>query len=478
MTPKFAPMILDNIVIDNLAEKGGGLRFCFFLGALPEPLVLGNIIVGNTASYRGGGVDCEDADPIMYHTTIEGNDAPAGGGVYSFSGGEVTLINSIVANSTQGGGLCADAASSIVTGYCDVWNNFGGNYIGCSPSSTDISCSPLYCDVDHNDFRLYEISGCQGTGEGGADIGAKGVGCFSISGVQFYDNFSDQDDEEWLIETAGDGEMSIVAGTYQGSSSQPGSWAMSRVVGSVLAFEDFHYRVDFLPESEIMPPTGFVDFYLRFTDFAQSYLVRLGVDVGELWKFTPLGREFLLGFPFDFIPDEWSHIHFIAVGDELSGYLSGADGDESLLFLYHDIDSPILAGTVGVGVTENGPALASFDNILVALVDVSAVPITGEPACSWVADDGQILVQVRPSLFCLRTRIQYEMPATGRLTLQLYDLGGRRIRSLLDRVVDAGTGGVVWNGASQNGNPMPAGIYFYRARAFANTATGKMQLLR
>jgi len=412
----------------------------------------------------------------MYHTTIEGNDAPAGGGAYSFSGGELVLVNSIIANSMQGGGLFADGLSSIVTSYCDVWNNTGGDYIGCTPSVFDISCPPQYCDMAHNDLRLYETSECQGAGEGGTDIGAKGVGCFTIPDVLFYDNFSDQNDEGWLAETAGDGEMSVVTGAYQGSATGLESWAMSQVVGPDLAFEDFHFWVDVRAASEIWPPTGFVDFYLRHTDFTRSYVVRLGAAVGQLWKFTPSGREFLLEFPFEFIPGEWTQMHFVVLGDELSAYVSGPDGIENLVFFYHDVLNPIPTGTVGVGVAENGPALAFFDNVLVALVDATGVESPEDVA---EVPTVRLLFQNQPNPFNPSTVIRYEVPGPAAVSLRIYDIAGHLVDVLVDgETVAAGTHSATWTGRDSQGRAMPSGTYFYRLEAGGYCETRRMTLVR
>jgi len=41
----------------------------------------------------------------------------------------------------------------------------------------NIDADPLFCNVDSNDFTLYDNSPCVGTGEDGANMGAYGVGC-------------------------------------------------------------------------------------------------------------------------------------------------------------------------------------------------------------------------------------------------------------------------------------------------------------
>ena len=218
------PLVADNVIVNNTATEGGGMRFCYFWGGLPRPLVTRTVVMGNYARLHGGGVSCLEADPVFYHLTVDGNESIVGGsGIYARSGGHVTLINSIVANNV-GVGLYAEDSGSITTDYCDVWNNSGGDYHGCVAAFTDISCEPEYCDESALDLHLYETSCCQGAGRYGVDIGALEVGCFSVPDVVFYDNFSDQNDDEWTVGAAGDASIEVVAGRYAASAGSLGSW--------------------------------------------------------------------------------------------------------------------------------------------------------------------------------------------------------------------------------------------------------------
>jgi hypothetical protein len=74
------------------------------------------------------------------------------------------------------------------------------------------------------------------------------------------------------------------------------------------------------------------------------------------------------------------------------------------------------------------------------------------------------LVGAEPNPFGLETAIHFRIPASARLTLRIYDAGGRVVRMLLDRAVPAGGHRVVWNGRDGNGHRVSPGIYFYHVR--------------
>ena len=54
------------------------------------------------------------------------------------------------------------------------------------------------------------------------------------------------------------------------------------------------------------------------------------------------------------------------------------------------------------------------------------------------------------------------MPARERVRLGIYDVAGRRVRSLVDGEVPAGTMRVQWDGKDQAGSTARSGMYFAR----------------
>jgi len=61
------------------------------------------------------------------------------------------------------------------------------------------------------------------------------------------------------------------------------------------------------------------------------------------------------------------------------------------------------------------------------------------------------------------TRIQFTNGvANGRVRLEIFDVTGRLIRSLLDAKLPAGAHDVTWDGADGSGSTVASGMYFYK----------------
>lgn len=84
-----------------------------------------------------------------------------------------------------------------------------------------------------------------------------------------------------------------------------------------------------------------------------------------------------------------------------------------------------------------------------------------------------------PNPFNPATKIRFEIPNEGaRAILEIYDLAGRHVRTLVDGLVPAGENFAVWNGTDGEGREVPSGVYFYRLRAGERETTRKMLLLK
>jgi len=88
------------------------------------------------------------------------------------------------------------------------------------------------------------------------------------------------------------------------------------------------------------------------------------------------------------------------------------------------------------------------------------------------------LYQNVPNPFNPVTTIRYELDARSPVTLIIYDISGRKVKQLVNRVQGAGIHNETWYGANESGEPVASGIYFYRLRAGKREETRKMVLLR
>jgi hypothetical protein len=76
------------------------------------------------------------------------------------------------------------------------------------------------------------------------------------------------------------------------------------------------------------------------------------------------------------------------------------------------------------------------------------------------------------------TMIKYELPQTVDVQLAIYDLMGRRVRTLVQQKQQAGRYEIAWDGRNEQGEAITSGWYIYQIRAGAFTQTRRMALVR
>ncbi len=89
-----------------------------------------------------------------------------------------------------------------------------------------------------------------------------------------------------------------------------------------------------------------------------------------------------------------------------------------------------------------------------------------------------VLRQNYPNPFNQTTDMQFTLPKSGFVTLTIYDLLGRKVRSLVSEHLSSGYKSVLWDGKNEEGKDVASGIYLYRLRAGNFVDTKKMLLLK
>ncbi|PID79514.1 hypothetical protein CSB20_10065 [bacterium DOLZORAL124_64_63] len=89
-----------------------------------------------------------------------------------------------------------------------------------------------------------------------------------------------------------------------------------------------------------------------------------------------------------------------------------------------------------------------------------------------------LLHQNTPNPFNPATTIRYELDNEGPVQLRVFDLKGRLVRTLVDGRQEAGPHEQLWNGRDRQGQPAPAGVYFYRLRSGEASRTKRMMLVK
>ena len=76
------------------------------------------------------------------------------------------------------------------------------------------------------------------------------------------------------------------------------------------------------------------------------------------------------------------------------------------------------------------------------------------------------------------SRVSFALRAAARVTVDVLDLRGARVRRLLDAAIPAGSGGCAWDGRDAAGRAAPAGVYFVRLVAGDTVDQGRLVRLR
>jgi hypothetical protein len=98
-------------------------------------------------------------------------------------------------------------------------------------------------------------------------------------------------------------------------------------------------------------------------------------------------------------------------------------------------------------------------------------PDTGTPAAFSLA-------QNYPNPFNPVTEIMYNLPSACHVRLEVYNVLGQRVATLVNEHQSAGSKVVEWNGKDAVGNAVTSGVYFYKIQAGSFVEMKKMILLR
>ena len=88
------------------------------------------------------------------------------------------------------------------------------------------------------------------------------------------------------------------------------------------------------------------------------------------------------------------------------------------------------------------------------------------------------LSQNHPNPFNPTTGIVFGTDRSGAVEVAVFDLMGRRVRTLVDGVLPAGEHRAIWNGDDDTGRAMASGVYVYRLNTGSHQLARRMVLVR
>ncbi len=228
------------------------------------------------------------------------------------------------------------------------------------------------------------------------------------------------------------------------------------------------------------------------SDYGQGSVVEAGVDDFMLTSFpqltdsespvvslnTPNGGETLaMGSETDITWNQSDDIGVVNVQILLSTN-NGSSFDET-----------VAEGAFNGTYSWTVPSTPGSDNLIKVIVhdsagnsteSVSAASFTigGTSGVNDVPGSQLMLAQNSPNPFNPRTEIKFALPSAQNVTLRIYNVEGRLVRTLIQGRQTAGTHTIAWSGKNDQDGRVASGLYFYRLITDSGTLTRKMTLLK
>jgi hypothetical protein len=153
---------------------------------------------------------------------------------------------------------------------------------------------------------------------------------------------------------------------------------------------------------------------------------------------------------------------------------NGATVSQAITHCYNLLSSRP-AGALVIAVLINNGCIVPRDLIPLSTPNIA---FTSPMQSGKAPREASISVSVSPNPFNPTTTITFTIPQSSHVTLSIYDIAGRRVNTLVDRMMERGSDRVVWNGRDAYGNPVSSGFYFYRVKAGDAVAIGKILLIK
>lgn len=180
----------------------------------------------------------------------------------------------------------------------------------------------------------------------------------------------------------------------------------------------------------------------------------------------------LAGLQFDITGINAQQLSFALQGYEFAV----SDDDNKLTGIIFSFDNtPIPAGKVKLFdiSTLNKPA---WGEVIAANGAAKPVEVFKHQNFSEENSSTETSLTVFPNPFSLSTRITYSTAEAGMVLLEIYDVRGELVRTLVNEKQDAGSHSAEWNELNNAGNRVASGVYFCRIRT-SGISEAKMLLM-
>ncbi|NIA28497.1 MAG: T9SS type A sorting domain-containing protein, partial [Actinobacteria bacterium] len=339
-----------------------------------------------------------------------------------------TIIENNIISGSQVFGVQVSNTSAL--SFNDVWGN-GTNYDNCLPGENDISDDPLFVDESENDFHLAPGSPCVNAGNPAA---------------QYNDPDGTRND------------MGAFGGPDGGSKWMTSAGASLKVPSVNAAYRDTVY----------LPITGNTIAGVADIDLVLSYDVKtlsfLGANTTDITNGFSLTKT-----------EMTKNMEKLSLSSP-TGIKANAGDVVELLFAvkassdansYIRFNHASLRDEVSID-----RSISKLENGKIIITETGVKDRAKSEPFSFH------LFQNYPNPFNSSTTLKFQIPMNAHVSLKIYDILGREVRTLVESYQEAGTHRIVWNGQDNQGIQVTSGVYFIQIKAGKFIQTRKILFVK
>ena len=388
--------------------------------------IVNNVIMGRRDHLSSVGISVRDSRADVINNTIVDGD------VGLLAQGTATVVeamnNIIVANLSCG--LQAEQGATLTSSYNDIWDN-GTNYSGTVPGTGDISKDPLFVDQENGDYRLRGDSPCVNAGNPDP-------------------SFNDLDGSRNDMGAFGGPELDPASPMWRGvSMNMPSASVCS---GDTITISITGQRLKGVTEiqMDVIYHTA-----LPFMDFDTDSLTR-GFSVTQSLMHPNVAAISLSG------------VNRITVNKGTLGRLCFIAQSTS--------DTTVTVRLEGIKLIDEVGNVYSLPSIE-GHVKIHSAGIEQNTAQENIPSRF-VLDQNYPNPFNSQTMISYQLPRRSLVKLEVYNILGQKVCTLINEIQKPGIYHVAWDGRDDRDQDLPSGVYFCRLKAGNFRQVRKMIILR
>jgi hypothetical protein len=160
--------------------------------------------------------------------------------------------------------------------------------------------------------------------------------------------------------------------------------------------------------------------------------------------------------------------------------LTPADYSENFLFSFRTIDFSKFAGMdFHIAFNHHQPVGQDMFKMMIDDIEITYFAVPPDSDIEVIAPQWNSSLSANyPNPFNPTTTIAFDLAVSGHVSIEVFNIRGQKITTLVNDEFNAGPHTVNWNGIDSQGRSVSSGIYFYRMTIDDFSATRKMILMK